>query len=173
MRGDWNKYLPYLPPLAAVLAAIALGWWWSSRTDAGLVMRVPGRDAAPTGEHAANPIPSGQLIASDARPEELPGAWPQFRGPNRDGIAPPPDSLSRDWQGAPPRPLWSLDLGEGYAGPAIHRGRVYLWDYDATARRSALRCLSLADGRELWRFSYPHFIKRNHGMTRTVPALTD
>jgi outer membrane protein assembly factor BamB len=31
--------------------------------------------------------------------------------------------------------------------------------------------LSLADGREIWNFSYPLSIKRNHGMTRTVPTL--
>ncbi len=137
-------------------------------------MRVPGRDAAPGGERGGgNPIPSGQLVSGDARCEEIPGWWPQFRGPARDGIAPEPGSIARDWQRHPPRLLWSVELGEGYAGPAVARGRVYVWDYDAAARRSALRCLSLADGHELWRFSYPHFIKRNHGMTRTVPALAE
>lgn len=174
MRGDWTKYVPLLPPLTAVVAALALGWWWSTRTDERLVMRVPGRDAAPGGERGGgNPIPSGQVIPGEAQPAEWPGSWPQFRGPNRDGIAPDPGPIARDWQAAPPRPLWSLDLGEGYAGPVVSRGRIYLWDYDYAARRSALRCLSLADGRELWRFSYPHFIKRNHGMTRTVPAVAD
>lgn len=174
MRGDWTKYAPYLPPLTAVVAAIALGWWWNSRTDEGLVMRVPGRDAPPGGERGGgNPIPSGQVVVGEAQPQELPGSWPQFRGPNRDGIASEPGPPLRDWQTSPPRPLWSLELGEGYAGPAVSRGRVYIWDYDYAARRSALRCLALADGREVWRFSYPHFIKRNHGMTRTVPAVTE
>jgi outer membrane protein assembly factor BamB len=69
--------------------------------------------------------------------------------------------------------LWSLDLGEGYAGAAVAAGRVFIFDYDRDARQSALRCLSLADGQEIWRYSYPLTIKRNHGMTRTVPAVTD
>jgi len=32
---------------------------------------------------------------------------------------------------------------------------------------------SLADGREIWRFTYPVKVKRNHGMSRTVPAVND
>jgi outer membrane protein assembly factor BamB len=52
-------------------------------------------------------------------------------------------------------------------------GRVYLLDYDRAAQADALRCLSLDDGREIWRYSYPVPVKRNHGMSRTVPAVTD
>ena len=46
-------------------------------------------------------------------------------------------------------------------------------DYDREHRQDALRCLSLADGQEIWRYAYPVAVKRNHGMSRTVPALTD
>ena len=46
-------------------------------------------------------------------------------------------------------------------------------DYDYDKKQNALRCLSLADGGEIWRYAYPLPIKRNHGMTRTVPALSD
>jgi len=35
-----------------------------------------------------------------------------------------------------------------------------------------VRCLSLDDGRDIWRFAYPVKVKRFHGMSRTVPALT-
>jgi outer membrane protein assembly factor BamB len=62
-------------------------------------------------------------------------------------------------------------VGEGYASPAVRSGRVYLMDYQREGRSDALRCLSLGDGRELWRFLYPVSVKRNHGMSRTVPAL--
>jgi outer membrane protein assembly factor BamB len=44
-------------------------------------------------------------------------------------------------------------------------------DYDREGKADALRCLSLADGNEIWRFTYPVGIKRNHGMTRTVPSV--
>ena len=64
-------------------------------------------------------------------------------------------------------------MGEGYAGVAVSRGRVYLLDYDRENKQSALRCLALANGMELWRYTYPLKIKRNHGMTRTVPVVTE
>ncbi|HWQ92931.1 MAG TPA: PQQ-binding-like beta-propeller repeat protein, partial [Clostridia bacterium] len=67
----------------------------------------------------------------------------------------------------------SLALGEGYAGAAVLNGRVYLMDYDQEKKQDALRCLSLADGQEIWRFAYPVAVKRNHGMSRTVPAVTE
>ena len=65
--------------------------------------------------------------------------------------------------------LWSLDVGDGYAGASVLNGRVYLMDYDRDKRQDASRCLSLADGREIWRFAYPVSVKRNHGMSQTVP----
>jgi outer membrane protein assembly factor BamB len=45
-------------------------------------------------------------------------------------------------------------------------------DYDRDKKQDALRCLSLADGREIWRYAYAVSVKRNHGMSRTVPAVT-
>jgi len=50
---------------------------------------------------------------------------------------------------------------------------VYVLDYDETRRRDALRCFSLETGAEIWRSSYPVEVKRNHGMSRTVPAVSD
>jgi outer membrane protein assembly factor BamB len=44
-------------------------------------------------------------------------------------------------------------------------------DYDYDKKQNALRCLSLGDGAEIWRYAYTAPVKRNHGMTRTVPAL--
>jgi outer membrane protein assembly factor BamB len=69
--------------------------------------------------------------------------------------------------------LWKIEVGEGHAGAAVSNGRVYLLDYDRQKQADALRCLSLADGREIWRYSYPVKVKRNHGMSRTVPTVTD
>ncbi|HEY3415286.1 MAG TPA: PQQ-binding-like beta-propeller repeat protein [Armatimonadota bacterium] len=103
----------------------------------------------------------------------LPGAWPHFRGPNGDGISPETVALSHDWTAKPPRLLWSIDLGDGHAGAAVLNGRVYVLDYDKASGADALRCFALADGKELWRRSYPVEVKQNHGMSRTVPAVTE
>ena len=154
------------------LSVVILLVWLCPRQNTLLQPRIPGTDAAPTtagGE--SNPVRAGKLFPGPGQPANLSEAWPQFRGAHRDGLATTSVKLSRDWKTAPPRELWALDVGEGYAGVTIRAGRVYLLDYDRDAQQSALRCLSLADGKELWRFSYPLTIKRNHGMTRTVPAL--
>ncbi len=102
------------------------------------------------------------------------GSWPWFRGPARDGIAHDASGLARSWPSGRPREIWSKRmLGPGHAGAAIRNGRVYTLDYDQGRREDVLRCLSLADGSDIWRQSYPVEIKDNHGITRTVPAVTD
>lgn len=115
----------------------------------------------------------GELIQFGGEPADLPGAWPRFRGENLDAISKDDVPLARAWPTEGPKVLWSIDVGEGYAGAAILAGRVYILDYDHEKQADAIRCLSLADGKEIWRYSYPVKIKRNHGMSRTVPAVTD
>ena len=73
------------------------------------------------------------------------------------------------WGEAGPLQRWKLELGEGYAGAALWQGSVFVMDYDRDRREEALRCLSLEDGREIWRYAYPNPLKRDHGITRTVP----
>lgn len=223
----------------------------------------------------------------------MPGDWPGFRGPNRDNVSPETAPLKKSWPVDGPKKLWSVEMGEGYAGPAVHNGKVYVLDYDPpdhwlfrqddvkdfhaiaawlgdatttqptyrplTASQSqtstaasqpddaakslilqhlnallgaldmkrvdlaslklppetraylapgggfratitpseilrfnrivieallgdavvksrhadVMRCLSLADGKDIWRLSYPVKTKPNHGVSRTVPAVTD
>ncbi len=174
MKLDRSRYVLALPLLAAVCALAALAFWWAHPLADAILERLPGADQPPGAEGAAavNPILSGKLILSNAQPANLPGLWPQFRGPNRDGISPETTPLARSWDAAGPRQLWAVDCGEGYAGPVVRDGRVYLMDYDYDKKQNALRCLSLADGGEIWRYAYPLPIKRNHGMTRTVPAIS-
>lgn len=127
--------------------------------------------AESTASRAGRTGPDGVLIQSDGVPANLTGAWPGFRGPNLDNILPGP------FKPVPPnagfRELWAIDVGEGFAGAAVRDGRVYVLDYDRENQQDALRCLSLADGREIWRYAYPVVVKRNHGMSRTTPAVTE
>ena len=51
--------------------------------------------------------------------------------------------------------------------------KVYLLDYDEEKKADALRCFSLENGIELWRRWYSIKVKRNHGMSRTIPAVTE
>ena len=170
------RYSPlWLPAVVAIAALASFGLWLSLGPGTPLAPRVPGTDHAPGSEAGAggNPVLAGKVIRFDGQPAKLAGAWPQFRGTNFDAISREPTPLLRTWQASEPRELWGVDVGEGYAGAAVRDGRVYLMDYDREKKQDALRCFSLEDGREIWRYVYSVSIKRNHGMTRTVPVVTD
>ncbi len=96
--------------------------------------------------------------------------WPQFRGPQRDDIS-RETGLLRKWPEGGPKVLWTTEVCQGYAAAAIHSGRVYFEDYGRDAKEWYLRCLNLADGKELWRFSESRTIRANHGITRAAPAV--
>ncbi|MBM3832713.1 MAG: polyvinylalcohol dehydrogenase [Verrucomicrobia bacterium] len=166
-----------IPAVASLVALLALILWlWLARnTGQRLALRLPGADSSPITVESTqtNAVLLGQMIRRPGQPSKLPGSWPRFRGPNLDGISAEPTTLAREWKSAGPQPLWSLDVGEGYASAAIHSGRVCVMDYDQEKRQDALRCFSLTDGQEIWRYAYPIAVKRNHGMSRTVPAVTD
>src|SRR5262245_41384362 len=52
--------------------------------------------------------------------------WPQFRGPNRDGVSRETGLLKR-WPDGGPKLLWTLkNAGTGYAGPAVVGDHLYL-----------------------------------------------
>jgi outer membrane protein assembly factor BamB len=173
MNSRWTRFALALPALTAFAAVVALVIWWTRQGSDGLKVREPFTDLPPglTATATLNPVQAGKVVKGSGTPANLPGAWPQFRGPNRDGISPETAPLARSWDSSGPRELWGVEVGEGYAGVVVQDGRVYVLDYDREHKQSALRCLSLADGSELWRFTYTLTIKRNHGMTRTVPAL--
>ena len=126
-----------------------------------------------SGAGPASAAASGSFYNAAVPIPNLPGDWPGFRGPKRDNCASVGPAWSKPWPASGPTMIWQVNVGEGYAGAAVHNGRVYLLDYDQAAQADALRCFSLADGREVWRASYPVSVKRNHGMSRTIPAVTD
>lgn len=115
----------------------------------------------------------GSFIAFAGKASSVKGSWGGFRGRNHDNINREDVALIDipDKSGIPV--LWSLTLGEGYAGAAVKNGRVYILDYDKKIESDALRCFSFDSGEEIWQRSYRTAIKRNHGYSRTVPAVSD
>jgi len=164
-------------PMAFVVAGVIclMYVWLSADAAVDVQERLPGGDNRPAGIAGSDaPVKLvGTLVALDGVPADLPGAWPRFRGPNYDGVSREATSLQRQWPEDGPKVLWSIEVGEGYAGAAVLNGRVYLLDYDRANEADVVRCLSLDDGRDIWQYSYPVKIKRWHGMSRTVPAVTD
>jgi outer membrane protein assembly factor BamB len=96
--------------------------------------------------------------------------WPQFRGAARDNVS-KETGLLRKWPQGGPKVLWTVPVGQGYAGAAIVAGRVYHNDYDEAKGEWSVIARSLANGKELWRYSEAKKIRPNHAITRTVPAV--
>ena len=62
-----------------------------------------------------------------------PADWPQFRGPNRDGVWSETGILSFFPPGGP-KILWRKPVGWGWSSPAIAQGRVCITDVELRAR---------------------------------------
>jgi outer membrane protein assembly factor BamB len=166
--------------LATLLGSVFIGlvfltWWLAHNPVKDFTESVPGRDNRPEGfVSRGEEVELGAIFASfEGLPSELEGSWPRFRGSAFDNISRENVRLAGGWGESGPDILWSVELGEGHAGPVVSQGRVYLLDYDEQERADILRCFSFDDGREIWRRGYEIFVKRNHGMSRTVPAVSD
>jgi outer membrane protein assembly factor BamB len=78
--------------------------------------------------------------------------WPQWRGPNRDGVA-VGAQLPRDWPKKAPPPLWKVAVGPGFSAPVVAAGRLYILHLEPGDRETCL-CLDAATGKELWKHGY-------------------
>jgi len=172
VRG--NVLVWVLPVLTAVVAMLLIVQWLGYTPPMSFSLRLPDpNDAGPVGGQAATAEIKGTLLKFNGVPADIAGDWPRFRGVNMDAIISDAPDLAREWPADGPRVLWTIDVGEGYAGAAVRDGSVYIMDYDRQEQSDVIRCVSLADGADIWQYRYPVSIKRNHGMSRTIPTVTD
>lgn len=121
------------------------------------------------------------LLAALARGDD----WPQWLGPQRDGVWRETGILERfPEQG--PAVRWRAPIGSGYSGPAVSQGRVYVMDRQVSQGRTnsnafdrrtipgseRVVCLDEADGKMLWKRDYdcPYDISYPAG-PRTTPTV--
>ena len=155
------------------VAVVALLWWVSTDPTRDLTASQPGADNRGKGV-AAQKVEIGSYFEQLATGyTELSETWPRFRGADFDNISKSPVKLKDKFGSAGPKILWSVEMGEGHSGAAIYKGQAYILDYNEEKRMDILRCFSLVDGKELWRRGYNVSVKRNHGMSRTIPAVTE
>jgi outer membrane protein assembly factor BamB len=105
------------------------------------------------------------LIAPTAHADD----WPQWLGPQRDGVWRENGILGK-FPEKGPKVRWRTPIGAGYAGPAIAGGKVYITDRlldagtanpqnpfarNAVAGTDRILCLDEATGNILWKHEYP------------------
>jgi outer membrane protein assembly factor BamB len=103
------------------------------------------------------------LAASTLRAED----WPQWYGPNRDGII-REKNLVREIPAGGLKVLWRQPIAGGYSGPSIAEGKVVVSDYekdtgDASndpggrrqlSGRERVLCFDAVTGKKLWEYAY-------------------
>ncbi len=169
-----QKLWRYLPVFVAGIAVFALGFWLFWDPTRRFEESVPGKDAATASAASSETVKIGEFFKRFAQETSpLTGSWTAFRGANRDNQKPAGKPLTASFPGDKAKVLWSVELGEGHSGAAIYNGMVYVLDYDEALKADMLRCFALVSGKEQWRRWYSIQVKRNHGMSRTVPAVSD
>ena len=160
--------------LAIVIAVSVFVFWLRYDPVQNFSASVPGLDNRPkAGSIVVDEVNIGEKFKSYIEhASSLTGKWTQFRGADFDNISKEEIKLV-DKIGPEPKILWKQDLGEGHAAPVVYNGKVYLLDYDEVKKADVLRCFSLESGEEIWKRSYKVHVKRNHGMSRTIPAIND
>ena len=94
--------------------------------------------------------------------------WPQWLGPQRDGVWRETGIVER-FPASGPTVRWRVPIGGGYASPAVAGGRVFVTDRvlpegvsnpanpfarDTVAGKERVLCFNEADGKPLWTHTY-------------------
>ncbi len=113
---------------------------------------------------------SGPLAAAD---------WPQFRGPQRDGVS-AETGLLDSWPEGGPKEVWRRPIGEGYSAATVVGGRIYTLyagsapegDEEGDKALEYAAALDAATGEELWRTAVGDKIETEFGNgPRSTPVV--
>ncbi|MEX2309890.1 MAG: PQQ-binding-like beta-propeller repeat protein [Pirellulales bacterium] len=79
----------------------------------------------------------------------LAASWPQWRGPQRDGVS-QETGLLQEWSEEGPPLVWQqTDLGDGFSTPAVVGDRIYLVSSEGL-ENEFVQALNVEDGERLW-----------------------
>jgi len=86
-----------------------------------------------------------QAIAAD---------WPQWRGPNRDGVW-REKGIVQKFEGRQLPIRWRTKIANGYSGPTVAKGRVYVTDrLTSPSEVERIHCFDAMTGEGVWSYAY-------------------
>jgi outer membrane protein assembly factor BamB len=81
--------------------------------------------------------------------------WPQWRGPQRDGVWRETGIVEKFADKQLPI-KWRAEIGPGYNGPTVANGRVYVMDRQVEPDQiERVHCFDAENGKPIWNYQYP------------------
>ena len=105
--------------------------------------------------------------------QTVPGDWPQFFGPERNGVYRGPALLDK-WPASGPRVVWQKQVGQGFSGPVVTEGRVIL--FHRVSDREVVESFDARTGAPQWQYGYPTSYRDDFGFDegpRAVPVVAN
>ena len=99
--------------------------------------------------------------------------WPQFLGPERNGVYRGP-ALAEMWGATGPRVIWRKSVGAGFSGPVVVQGRLIL--FHRVSGSEVVEAFDARSGASQWRYSYPTSYRDDFGFDegpRAVPVVVN
>jgi outer membrane protein assembly factor BamB len=97
--------------------------------------------------------------------------WPQFLGPQRDGVYRGP---AIGWSGGVPRVVWQKEIGQGLSGPVVAEGRLIL--FHRVGDKELVESFDAKTGAHQWTYGYPTAYRDDFGFDegpRAVPVVSN
>jgi outer membrane protein assembly factor BamB len=116
---------------------------------------------------------SSETMGHSAPPNTVPSGpsdWPQWRGPERNGVS-KDTGLIKQWPSSGPQRAWSISsLGEGYGSLAIKGDRIFVQGTSGSS--SVVFCLNRADGKTVWSAALGQKVNEGRGNgPRSTPTV--
>jgi outer membrane protein assembly factor BamB len=102
--------------------------------------------------------------------------WPQWRGPNRDGVW-SETGILKSFPASGLKFRWRVSVGPGWSSPVVAKGRVYVTDSELKMPdgKERVHCFDEATGKLLWTYpyevKYPDFAFRNRRGPTATPTV--
>jgi outer membrane protein assembly factor BamB len=107
------------------------------------------------------------LILAGVMTDTRAADWPQWRGPQRNGISAETGWLSQ-WPSGGPRKVWGAQLGEGWSAVSVVGNKLYT--AGNTNGRDTVFCLNSETGKPVWTYGYP-CPTGDYGGPRATPVI--
>jgi outer membrane protein assembly factor BamB len=119
------------------------------------------------------PIVGSAVVALTMGAQGAAQDWPQFLGPERNGVYRGP-ALAETWGASGPAVVWRKEIGQGLSGPVVVQDRLIL--FHRVSDQEVVEAFDARTGTSQWRYAYATSYRDDFGFDegpRAVPVVAD